>query len=78
MTRGNMQKLLRKLDPNDFRPSAKRKYSRGFGWETLGKSLKGTGLALAVIVDDARFAPIKEKLVQRILPPRKQANAGSG
>jgi 3-oxoacyl-(acyl-carrier-protein) synthase len=71
MTRGQVQKLLRKLDPNDFRPSAKRKYSRGFGWKTLGNSLKGTGLALAVIVDDERFAPIRAQMAKRLLPSRK-------
>lgn len=70
MTRGQMQKLLRKFDPNDFRPSAKRKYSRGFGWETLGDSLKGTGLALALIVDDEKFAPIRAQMAKRERPTR--------
>jgi hypothetical protein len=71
MTRGQTQKLLRKLDPDDFRPSARRKYSRGFGWETLRKTLEGTGLALALIVDNERFAPIKAQMAQRARPPRK-------
>lgn len=70
MTRGQVQKLLRKLGPDDFRPSAQRKYSRGFAWETLGKTLKGTGLALALIVDDERFAPVKAQMAKRERPNR--------
>jgi hypothetical protein len=38
---------------------------REFGWETLGKALEGTGLALVLVIDDERFAPIKEQLAQR-------------
>jgi len=38
---------------------------RKFGWESLGKTLKGTGLALVLVVDDERFAPIREQLEQR-------------
>lgn len=38
---------------------------RGFGWESLGKMLKGTGLALVLVVDDDRFAPIKDQLAKR-------------
>lgn len=71
MTRGQTQKLLRKLGADDFRPSAQRKYSRGFAWETLGKTLKGTGLALALIVDDERFAPVKAEMANRERPARQ-------
>jgi hypothetical protein len=67
LTRGNAQKLLVKSDA---------KWARQFGWESLGKMLKGTGLALALIVDDERFAPIKAEMAQRktrerskMLPP---------
>lgn len=56
LTRGNAQKLLCKSDA---------KWARQFGWESLGKMLKGTGLALALIVDDERFAPIKAQMVKR-------------
>lgn len=70
MTRGQTQKLLRKLGADDFRPSAQRKYSRGFAWETLGKTLKGTGLALALIIDDERFAAKKAEMSKRLRPNR--------
>lgn len=56
MTRGNVQKLLSKSDA---------KWAREFGWKTLGAMLAGTGLALALIVDDARFAPVRERLAKR-------------
>ena len=69
MTRGQVHRLLRKLDPEDFRPSATRHCSQ-FAWKTLGQTLKGTGLALALIVDDERFAPVKAKMVQRARPSR--------
>src|SRR5205085_9844902 len=67
LTRGNAQKLLCKSDA---------KWARQFGWESLGKMLKGTGLVLALIVDDARFAPIKAQMQTRKMAPRP-ANAGS-
>jgi hypothetical protein len=67
LTRGNAQKLLCKSDA---------KWARQFGWESLGKMLKGTGLVLALIVDDERFAPIKATMQTRKLRPRP-ANAGS-
>lgn len=38
---------------------------RKFGWESLGKMLKGTGLALVLVVDDVRFAPVKAQLAKR-------------
>lgn len=60
-TKGNAQKLLVKSDA---------KWARKFGWESLGKILKGTGLALALLVDDERFAPIKEQFSKRKRPPR--------
>jgi len=63
LTRGNTQKLLVKSDAP---------WARQFGWESLGKMLKGTGLALALIIDDERFAPIKAEMQQRRMRPRKQ------
>lgn len=44
---------------------SKGRSSRTFGWESLGKMLKGTGLALVLVVDDARFAPLKEQMIRR-------------
>jgi hypothetical protein len=65
LTRGNMQRLLGTTDPAAWRPTTKRKQSRQFGWETLGKALKGTGMALVLVVDDERFAATKERLAKR-------------
>jgi hypothetical protein len=76
---GNTQKLLTKNPgkaikrPRDHRTASAR---RTFGWESLGKMLKGTGLALVLVVDDERFAPMKEQLMKR-KRPRQPANAGS-
>lgn len=56
MTRGQMQKLLVKSDA---------KWAREFGWKTLGDALKGTGMVLAFILDDERFAPIKAQMGRR-------------
>jgi hypothetical protein len=74
-TKGNAQKLLTHCAdrPNYERQRANK---RTLGWESLGKMLKGTGLALVLVVDDDRFAPIKEQLMQR-RRPRQQANARS-
>jgi hypothetical protein len=74
LTRGNMQRLLGSTDPDAWRPANKRKQSRQFGWATLAKALKGTGMALVLVVDDERFAPIKAELAQRA-KPRKPAIA---
>jgi hypothetical protein len=65
MTRGNTNQLLTRMNAGDYRPTGKRRRSRSFGWETLGGTLKGTGLALALIVDDARFAKVKGTLLKR-------------
>lgn len=65
---GAVQKLLTKnpgkaiARPRDHRSASAK---RTFGWESLRKMLEGTGLALVLVVDDARFAPIKEKLAKR-------------
>lgn len=65
---GVVQKLLTKNPgkaikrPRDHRSASAK---RTFGWESLGKMLQGTGLALVLVVDDARFAPIKEQLAKR-------------
>jgi hypothetical protein len=56
LTRGNCQKLLVKSDA---------KWSRTLGLKSLEKMLRGTGLVLALIVDDARFDPIKSQMVKR-------------
>lgn len=69
MTRGNMQKCLSDSDA---------KWARDFGWESLGKALKGTGLVLALITDDERFAPIREQMATRKMVPRRETlSAGS-
>lgn len=75
---GNTQKLLTKnpgkaiARKRDHRSASAR---RTFGWESLGKMLKGTGLALVLVVDDTRFAPLKEQLMKR-KRPRQPAIAG--
>src|SRR5258707_5073749 len=63
-TKGNVQKLLTK---EGGKPGPDRFHSlkRTFGWESLGKMLKGTGLALVLVVYDQRFAPIKALLANR-------------
>ena len=38
---------------------------RGLGQKTLGPVLKATGLALIVVIDDERFAPLKDTLTKR-------------
>jgi hypothetical protein len=68
LTCGNAYKLLRK-DAGKLRSDRPNTPSRRtFGWESLGKMLKGTGLALALVVDDAKFAPLKEQLAPRKRP----------
>jgi|SRR5579859_1824 len=75
---GNTQKLLTKnpgkaiARPRDHRSASAK---RTFGWESLGKMLKATGLALVLVVDDERFAPMKDQLMKRKRPP-KPAMAG--
>lgn len=66
-TRGNTQKLLSK---------SRERWARTLGIESLGKMLKGTGMALMLVVDDERFAAIKADMEER-RRPRKPANAGS-
>lgn len=79
MASGQLQKCLSKNPgkaisrPRDHRSASAR---RTFGWETLGKTLEKTGLALVLVVDDARFAPVKELLAKR-RRVNKPANAGS-
>lgn len=75
-TKGNVQKLLTKT-PGKMRSDRPNTPSRRtFGWESLGKMLKGTGLALVLVVDDERFAPMKADLMKRTRP-RQPAFAGS-
>lgn len=38
------------------------------GKESLGKMLKATGMALVLVIDDERFAPVKVKLEKRKRP----------
>lgn len=59
LTRGNMQKLLCKSDAP---------WAREFGWKSLGAALTGTGMALVLVIDDQRFAPVKERLTTRKRP----------
>jgi hypothetical protein len=73
--KGNVQKLLTK-SPAVRGTDRHAKQRRTFAWESLAKMLKGTGLALVLVVDDERFAPLKEQLAKRARP-RKPANAGS-
>lgn len=78
LAKGNAQKLLTKNPGKQIHRMRDHRHAsakRTFGWESLGKMLKGTGLALVLVVDDARFAPLKEQLVERKRPP-KPANAG--
>ncbi len=63
-SKGNAQKLLSKC-PSVRGWDRTRRDRRILGWESLGKMLKGTGLALVLVVDDARFAPLKEQLAKR-------------
>jgi hypothetical protein len=75
---GVVQKLLTKnpggsvQQPRNHRSA---KLKRTFGWESLPKMLKDTGLALVLVVDDKRFAAVKDQLVKR-KRPRKPAIAG--
>ena len=62
MTRGNMQKLLSDSD---------QKWAREFGWKSLNKALTGTGMMLAFIIDDERFAPIKAQMMKRKLKQKR-------
>lgn len=75
-TKGNAQKLLTRSTGTPVKGrSAPGK--RTLGWASLGKMLKGTGLALVLVIDDERFAPIKQQMAQRAKPPRERANASS-
>jgi hypothetical protein len=71
MAEGNTQKLL-SLNPgqpsNRHRDCRTASARRTFGWESLGKMLKATGLALVLVVDDDRFEPIKQTLTKRKKP----------
>jgi hypothetical protein len=76
MTRGNMQKLLSDSD---------QKWAREFGWKSLNKALRGTGMMLAFIIDDdEKFAALKAQMQKRrwkqkqkrphkLLPPQSPA-----
>lgn len=71
---GYTQKLLTKAPP-ERGTDRHAKQRRTFAWDSLGKLLKGTGLALVLVVDDERFAPLKAQLAKRARP-RKPAIAG--
>jgi hypothetical protein len=62
MARGETQKLLSK---------SRERWARTLGIVSLGKMLKGTGMALVLVVDDERFAPVKEQMAprRRKMPP---------
>lgn len=51
--------------------------ARSFGNVSLPKMLKATGMVLVLVIDDERFAEVKEKLVKRRRPPVERAIAGS-
>lgn len=50
---------------------------KGYGPESLTKMLKATGMALVFVIDDERFAAVKERLGRRERPVRQQTNASS-
>ena len=62
--KGNAQKCLTKTASVRGWDRAKRD-KRILGWDSLGKMLAGTGLALVLVVDDERFAEQKDKLSKR-------------
>jgi hypothetical protein len=64
LTQGHMQRLIN-ADPEAWRPKGKRRQSREFGWKTLAAALKGTGLALALVIDDERFASLKKQFKRK-------------
>jgi hypothetical protein len=74
LAKGNVQKLLNKSDSVRGWDRTRRD-KRILGWESLGKMLKGTGLALVLVVDDARFRDAKDMLMKR-KRPRQPAIAG--
>lgn len=43
---------------------------RSFGRESLPRMLRATGMALVLVIDDERFAPVKERLSRRKRPLR--------
>jgi hypothetical protein len=62
--KGNAQKCLTKTASVRGWDRAKRD-KRILGWDSLGKMLAGTGLALVLVVDDERFAEQKAQLAKR-------------
>jgi hypothetical protein len=56
LTPGHTQKLLCHSDQY---------WARTFTWKTLGPMLKGTGMALVLVIDDERFAATKATLLKR-------------
>ena len=71
LAQGNAHKLLTKNPGKRIERKRDHRHAsakRTFGWESLGKMLKGTGLALVLVVDDERFAPLKEQLTKRKRP----------
>lgn len=80
MAKGQLQKCLARnpgkaiARPRDHRSASNQ---RKFGWESLGKALKGTGLALVLVVDDARFSDTKAQLMKRRRRQNEMLPAGS-
>jgi hypothetical protein len=71
MAEGNAQKLLSKNPGKRVQKARNHRFAdaqRKFGWESLGKMLKATGLALVLVVDDERFAPVRDQLAKRKKP----------
>lgn len=68
-TQGEAQKLLCK---------SRERWARTFGVISLGKMLKGTGIALVAVVDDERFAELKGDMkLRKRRPNREMLPAGS-
>ncbi len=68
---GQVQKLLTKNRGKRVQQARNNRHCdarRTFGWESLGKMLKDTGLALVLVVDDQRFAAVKDQLIERKRP----------
>jgi hypothetical protein len=64
LPRGYAAKLLCK---------SQKRVVKALGPHSLGKMLKGTGMALVLVVDDERFAATKEQLAMRKKPPKQNA-----
>lgn len=62
-----------KLQPGYTSKLLAPKPMKQFGKESLPRMLKATGMALVLVIDDERFAPIKAMLAKRERPLRANA-----